>query len=169
MNDWSKYTGWGKLAGLLVVLPVVLYSAAIRPNVELHRTLREQTARVETARQDTLRQEFPAEREDEAGREVRNGTILHRLTPAMDSCGVTAERYTPLLLAREADAELYAGELVLSGGFIALTRLLDDIERHPPGGRLVSVRYAAAIDPQTRKKQLQMTLIFQQITPNEPL
>ncbi len=169
MNDWAKYTGWGKLAGLLVVLPVVIYSAAIRPNVELRRTVREQAARIETARQDTLRQEFPAEREDEAGHEIRTGTILHRLTPAMERFEVAAERYTPLPLAREADAELYAGELVLSGGFIALTRLLDEIERHPPGGRLVSVRYAAAADPQTRKKQLQMTLIFQQITPNEPL
>jgi hypothetical protein len=101
------------------------------------------------------------------GDAIRSGAVLHRLAPALERHGVAAERYTPCRLHAEAGAELCAGELLLSGDFLALTRLLEEIERGCTSERIVSVGYAAAIDPQSRKKKLQMTVVFQQITQNK--
>ncbi|MCD8185088.1 MAG: hypothetical protein LUD68_01095 [Rikenellaceae bacterium] len=166
MRGLAAYGGLLKLAGLLIGLPLVVYGWGIARTLELHRTLRQQAVLLQSAHADTIAGALPERTENaetDFGRTVKTGELLHRISPWLEQFGVTAERYTPYRLQREQEGELYAGELLLSGEFIPLTRLLERMESRKEE-RIVSVSYQTVVLPQNRKKQLQMTVIFQQIT-----
>ena len=169
MKGISGYIGLIRLIALLVLLPLLVWSWGIRPTAGLYRTVRAQALRIASAPPAEAAAPLPGAESSPESKEngVKSGMVLHRLAPTLDLYGVTAERYTPYCLHSEAGAELYAGELLLSGGFIPMTRLLAEIEKHPRPERIVSVRYASAIHPQSRKKQIQMTVVFQQAAQNE--
>lgn len=170
MKGISAYMGSVKLAGLLILLPLLVYSWGIRRTVELNRTVREQALRIESAQAGTTPGTFwqnePVGIDRGSGEAVKTGVVLHRITSGLEKHGATAERYTPYRLYSEAENELYAGELLLGGGFASLTRLLDELETEGKE-RIVSVTYRSAVLPENRKKQLQMTVVFQQITQTE--
>ena len=173
MKGLWKYNGLIQFAGLLVLLPLLIWNWGIHPTIDLRRNVREQTHQIATAQADTtgstpalLKPDQEAEATDNG---IKSGNMLYRLAPLLERYDVTAERYTPYCLHSDSGAELYAGELLLSGGFISLTRLLDELEKHSGSEQIVSVRYVAAVHPQTRRKQLQMTVVFQQITQNKRL
>lgn len=174
MKKPDRYTGYLKLAALLIAVPAVVYFGSLRNTFRLRSTFKENSLRLESmgsgARLSTTG--LHADNGTDKGLAdsgIRDGSVLHELGPALKRNGVTAESYTPYLLRQESDTGLYAGEMVLSGKFIPLTRLLDDMDELPCGANLVSVRYGLATNPRTRTKQLQMTLIFQQVTSNRNL
>ena len=168
MTDWKHYMGMGKLLALIVGLPLVAYSAGIGRTVELRRTVHEQADRIEQTRHTNTEpsaalEESPVRAETTA---IKDGRFLHLVSGRNGRAEVLTERYTPYQIRQEADAELYAGELVLSGDFRSLTRLLADIESHYTGN-IVSVEYRITEQPPQRRKKLLMTLIVQQITREE--
>jgi hypothetical protein len=173
MKYISGYAGLLKLVGLLLLLPLVVYAAGIKRTIDLNRTVKEQVVRIETARVDTVQKtEIPVDivvRTEADGSGVKSGAILYRAAPLLEQNGVATERYTPYLLYRTSDIELYAGELLLSGGFIPLVCLLDEWEKQKEEGQIVSAGFRTVVHPQSRKKQLQMTVVFQQATQTESL
>jgi hypothetical protein len=163
MNDWKRYGGLTRLLGLIVGLPLLVGSFGIRRTLEMRRTVDEQAERIEQVRTASLAPPVAvADTTPDAW--IRDGSFLRLV--GVDRPDVIPERYTPWLIRQQGDAGLYAGELVLSGRFIPMTRLLAEIESALPE-RIVSVGYRLNEQQPGRQKKLQMTLIVQQITENQ--
>lgn len=89
--------------------------------------------------------------------------ILARLAEALTRNHITVERYTPYLLARDGETDVYACEVLLRGSFKGLTRLLAEVEKDRSQGGLVSTDYRLMVNNQTRVKYLQLTLVIEQL------
>lgn len=165
MKKINGYTGLIKLVGLVFGLPLLIYLCGIRQTVDHYRTTQALSAQIESmqANRDVVKEKPLFEKNPEDSDAVKTGGILNRVTPLLERFEVKAESYTPYLLFRGDGAEVYAGELLLSGRFISLTGLLDELQKQLRDERIVSVTYRTAIHPKSRKKQLQTTVIFQQI------
>lgn len=164
MSGWRDWEGLIRAAGLVVGLPLLAALLAFGRTAGQRRTLREQAARIESARatEDQAPTQAPARTAPDIG--IRDGRLLHAI--GAERFGVSAERYTPILVRAEGTTELWVGELVLSGGFIPMTRLLKEIEAEHRGA-VVSVAYRLVEEPPARQKKLEMTLIVQQLTRDE--
>jgi hypothetical protein len=167
MNEWRNCAGAARLLGLIVGLPLLAGLLGLRGTIGRHRTIREQGERIEWLRTAAAGRPVPpndtlAPAAPRAG--IGSGSFL-RLVGAGHP-GVTTERYTPYRIRQQGAAELHAGELVLSGGFIPMTRLLAKIEATWPE-MIVSVGYRTEEQPPGRQKKLVMTLILQEFTDHE--
>lgn len=165
MNRLKNYTGLVRLLFLLIGVPLLAYTFGVKRTMGLwnrseeNRVMLESLKKVKT--ESTGFQVFP---DISVANSVRSGGLLQVLAESMHNHGITAERYTPYLIASESDSELYAGELVVTGGYIALTRFLAEAEKKEGIGRIVSADYRITEHPQSRKRSLTLTLILQQIT-----
>ena len=62
---------------------------------------------------------------------------------------------------------VHTARLTLTGGYTALVRLVDTLERTLPACRLRSLDWQTAADRRTRQMQLTLTLYIQQIVIKE--
>ena len=85
--------------------------------------------------------------------------LLERLDP--DS-SVRIVSYTPYLTRKGDDFTLCTAEIVLSGGFVPLLRILDATERELSGCRLLSSGFKTV--RRGRQTSLLLTLVVQQLT-----
>ena len=170
MKKYGKYEGLLKMALLLVGVPLMIYCLGIAKTVELKKELNnieKQIAGAESIPAGERKTASLAKRTAGAHHpsdDIRTGALLAAITPILRQYGTTAVNYTPYLLRQEGDMELYAAEIVLAGKFIPLTRTLRDIEELSGDYHIVSVAYKTETEPRSRKKQLKLTIIFQQIT-----
>lgn len=166
MTGWKNYTGIVKLLLLMVVVPLAVCLLGFRRSVALWQESRENGEMLISARSDTtsVRSLEVTPISLVNANILKNGELLNRLNPVMDSLRITAERYTPYLITREQGMEIYVGEIVLNGGYISLTRLLAETEGLSSAGQVVSAEYKTTENLQTRKRSLKLTLVLQQIT-----
>ena len=167
MKRAKNYEGAVKLFLLLIGTPLLVYWAGIRRTVSLWKAGRETGMLIEAARTDTVgsgivSERLPLVRDGE--NLLKSGGLLGVVTPLAERYGVSPEKYTPCLIRETEDAEIYAGELTLTGGYLPLTRMLAALEKLPGSVRIVSVEYRLGVRPRTRENVLQLTLVSQQIT-----
>ena len=75
--------------------------------------------------------------------------------------------YEPLVTAEQDGVAVHTARLTLTGGYTALVRLVDTLERTLPACRLRSLDWQTAADRRTRQMQLTLTLYIQQIVIKE--
>lgn len=73
------------------------------------------------------------------------------------------DSYTPTLSYKSNGFTIYTGELVLSGPFTDLTKLMSKLENEGRGYKIASVKYKTVNDVRSRNVKLQMTIIIQQV------
>ncbi len=158
------------MATLLIGVPLMIWLLGISKTTELNREVENTEKLIAQAEQEAANASGSgsADRRSadalQQGDDIHTGALLGKLMPILQESKVTAVNYTPYLLQKEDNIELYAAEVVLTGRFIPLTEVLMAIEEAPNGYRVVSAVYKTETDLRTRTKQLRLTIIFQQIT-----
>ncbi len=149
------------LTGLLVAAPWLVYNVAISDTVKLNRELKH--ARREIAQLQRQKRDAPA-----MVVETASGLDNGELIPSIMDCDAGGRcavvRYTPYITENHDGLAVHTAELVLSGGYTDLVRLVERAETGDPGSRLVSAAFRSVRQRQRRQTQLQVTLILQQIT-----
>lgn len=164
MKQLQTYMGLLKIIGLLVIIPLLVYILAVSKTINAYQKLKTQERLLATVQIDRT----GADRSDiliaamEDG--VKTGAVIKSITKHMPSGDITTESYTPTLVYKGGDMEVYTGEIVLSGGFSGLTSLLNRIENDSRGYRIASVHYKTVSDPRNQNSRLMMTITLQQIT-----
>ena len=97
---------------------------------------------------------------------LNNGVLLERIGKEVESNGVKIVKYTPYLTREEGKLLVHTGELVLSGNFVSLLRVMHRVEIDEGLGRIVSVGFRLFRDRAKKERQLRMTLVVQQLTVN---
>lgn len=162
MTPAAKYSGIVKLLVVLVVAPILVLGFSIKRNVALKISVAEQNEKIETIYKNNI----PAGNIEEIsifGQWLKNGGLLNMVDPLADIYGITVESYTPYLTGSDGGAELYGGELILSGDFKSLVQFLDSIEKQPNNTNIISTGYLMHEMPQVQKKSLFMTIVFQEV------
>lgn len=166
MSAWEKYRGLAYLAGLLVVVPWLVYSFAIAGTVRLGRELKrteKEIALLESGRSvDTGGEAIVAR----GASGLQDGGVISRMMDCEAGGRCAVVRYTPYITETREGLSVHTAELTLSGGYADLLRLVERVETQAGGGRLVSAMFRSVRQRQRRQTQLQVTLILQQITEN---
>ena len=170
MKKYGKYEGMLKIAVLLIGVPLMIWWLGISQTTELNRMVKDTEKLISQAERGAAKaggtgsqDRRPADN-PQHGDDIYTGALLGKMMPILREYQVIAVNYTPYLLRKEDNMELYAGEVILAGRFIPLTEVLKAIEETPDGCRVISATYKAETDPRSRKRQLRLTIIFQQIT-----
>jgi len=94
---------------------------------------------------------------------IRSGLLIERLLPAMEAAGVAVVKYSPCVTSSEGGLNIHTAELLLSGGFVPMVRVIDDLEKQLPGCKLVSVNFHSIRRQYNRPARLEASLVVQQI------
>jgi hypothetical protein len=153
------------LALLLVVIPVLVCSLGIKKTMALRETYRNNQAAVENARismasAQPRRQDGFAPGADVVG----SGGVLNLIAADLAENGLRCERYTPYAVEKNSTAQVYAAQIVLSGAFIPLTKMVRSMEREGVPWQILSVEYESYIDGKTRARGLRMSVLILQIS-----
>ncbi len=167
MKKWKEHRGLLKLVGIVVMVPLVAWFFGFRQTVRLWR---ECESRQETISRLSVNEPGKVTRLPEnevTGKQVlNNGVLLERIGKEVESNGVKIVKYTPYLTREEGRLLVYTGELVLSGNFVSLLRVMHRVEIDEGLGRIVSVGFRLFHDRAKKERQLRMTLVVQQLTVN---
>lgn len=163
MRQLYTYMGLLKIIGLLVITPLMIYVLAVNKTVSMYQKMKTQEKALSVMQIDSLKSSgkdvWIATNDD-----VKTGTVIKSITKHIPSGNTTTESYSPTLIYKGGDMEVYTGEIVLSGGFNGLTSVLNRIENDSRGYRIASVHYRTVSDPRNQISKLMMTIILQQIT-----
>ncbi len=157
----SRYKGLLYLAGLIVAAPWLVYNLAIADTVKLDRELKR--AKGEIAQLQGQKRDAPA-----MIAETASGLDNGELIPFIMDCEVgercAVVKYTPYITESRDGLAVHTAELVLSGGYADLVRLVERAETGASGSRLVSAAFRSVRQRQRKQTQLHVTLVLQQIT-----
>ncbi len=142
----SRYKGLAYLIGLVVVAPWLAYNLAIAKTVGQAREARR--AGREIVMLESRSVDTPVVKSEP---KLGNGAIMARV--AGGGCEVV--KYTPYITDSRDGLTVHTAEMVVSGGYTDLVRLVERVEKE---SRLVSVMFGST------KNGLQATLILQEIT-----
>ncbi|MDR1755731.1 MAG: hypothetical protein LBR65_02065 [Culturomica sp.] len=158
----KRYIGHLKLAGWLVIAPLLVWQLTLKNTLSLQRECRRMEKELEQLQRTP--ENSPATLTlSGAGAAVSSGEILNRLRERIEKNRVTVERYTPFFTESEKEFEVYTGELVLSGAFIPLVRLLDFMEGEECPGKVVSSHFRLETDRRSRAERLLLTVLVQEV------
>lgn len=163
MRQLYTYMGLLKIIGLLVITPLMIYVLAVNKTVSMYRKMKTQKKVLTVMQIDSLKSSGKDIR-IATNDDVKTGTVIKSITKHITSGNITTESYTPTLIYKGADMEVYTGEIVLSGGFNGLTSVLNRIENDSRGYRIASVYYRTVSDPRNPISKLMMTVIMQQVS-----
>lgn len=165
MKAWKEHRGLLKLVGIIVMVPLVAWFFGFRQTVRLWREceVRQETiSRLSTSGSGKMTRLPGGEL---TGKQVlNNGILLERIGKDVESNGVKIVKYTPYLTREEGKLLVHTGELVLSGNFVSLLRVMHRVELDEGLGRVVSVGFRLFRDRAKKERQLRMTLVIQQLT-----
>lgn len=162
MRQLYTYMGLLKIIGLLVISPLMIYILAVNKTVNMHQKVKTQEEILSVMQSDSIKstgKDIWIETNDD----VKTGAVIKGITMHMPSGNITTESYTPTLIYKGGDMEVYTGEIVLAGGFNGLTSLLHRIENDSRAYRIASVHYKTVSDPRNQNSRLMMTVILQQV------
>ena len=167
MKKWKEHRGLLKLVGIVVMVPLVAWFFGFRQTVRLWREceLRQETISRLSVNEPGKVTRLP-ENEVTGKQVLNNGVLLERIGKEVESNGVKIVKYTPYLTREEGKLLVHTGELVLSGNFVSLLRVMHRVEIDEGLGRIVSVGFRLFRDRAKKECQLRMTLIVQQLTVN---
>lgn len=155
-----QYRGVVLLALLTVVLPWGVWRFALRDTFGVWRDCRRLSARLEHLAPASIRE--PVSRP--GGRElILSGGLLDTVRRTAAGTAVQIAAYEPLVSEQRDGIAVHTAQLILTGGYSALVRVIDQLERTLPQCRLRSLEWRATLDRRTRKTQLMLTLHIQQI------
>ncbi len=158
----KRYIGHLKLAGWLVIAPWLVWQLTLKNTLALQRECGRMEKELEQLQQ--MPENNPAGLTlSSAGASVSSGEILNRLRERIEKNRVTVERYTPFFTESEKELEVYTGELVLSGTFIPLLRVLDFMEGQECPGKVVSGTFRLETDRRSRAERLLLTVWVQEV------
>lgn len=95
---------------------------------------------------------------------LNNGVLLGQLERPIRNNEVKMVKYTPYLTREEGKLQVHTGELVLSGSFISLLKVMHYMEKEGHPGKIVSAGFRLFDDRAKKERQLRMTLVVQQLT-----
>ena len=90
--------------------------------------------------------------------------LLGLLERPLRDNGVKMVKYTPYLPREVGKLQVHTGELVLSGSFTSLLRVMHYMEKEGQPGKIVSAGFRLFDDRAKKERQLRMTLVVQQLT-----
>lgn len=162
MKQLNLYTGIIKIMGLLVLLPFVAYMLAISKTVSMYRNLKAQEQLLYSTQNisDNSPEKIVALNDNE---DVKSGAVIKILNTHMVDNSTMTDSYTPTLSYKSNGFAIYTGELILSGPFIDLTKLMSKLENGGRGYKIASVKYKTVNDVRSRNVKLLMTIIIQQV------
>lgn len=159
-----KYRGVVMLAALAVALPWTAWHFALQDTLDAWRDCGKLAARLENLAPEASGTAAPRP----GGRElVLSGGLLDTVRRAAAESKVRVAGYEPLVTAEHDGVAVHTARLTLTGGYTALVRLVDTLERTLPACRLRSLDWQTAADRRTRQTQLTLTLYIQQIVLKE--
>ncbi|MDL2319682.1 hypothetical protein LJC45_00925 [Alistipes sp. OttesenSCG-928-B03] len=163
MTGAGKYKGLLYLAALLVVVPWFVYRVAIADTVRMKRELK-QTQREIVRLQNQSRSEGAATGAIAGNAlELQSGGLIPRITDCEADARCTVVKYTPYVTESRDGLAVHTAELVLSGTYADLVRLVERAETQLASCRLVSANFKSIRQRQRKPTQLQVTLVLQQI------
>ncbi len=167
MKKWKEHRGLLKLVGIVVMVPLVAWFFGFHQTVRLWREceLRQETISRLSVNEPGKVTRLP-ENEVTGKQVLNNGVLLERIGKEVESNGVKIVKYTPYLTREEGKLLVHTGELVLSGNFVSLLRVMHRVEIDEGLGRIVSVGFRLFRDRAKKERQLRMTLVVQQLTVN---
>ena len=165
MRAWNEHRGLLKLVGMIVTVPLVAWFFGFRQTVGIWRECKARQATIDrlSASESGSTTRLPGN--EVTGKQVlNNGIILQRIEESVENNGVKIVKYTPYLTREEGRLRVHTGELVLSGSFVSLLRVMHHVETGEGLGRIVSTGFRLFRDRAKKERQLRMTLVIQQLT-----
>ena len=158
----EKYKGLLYLAGLVIVVPYLVFSLAISDNVRMGR----ETKKIE---RETEALKAKAGQSGSSAVNIINRSDLTRdaisdIMGMVGSARCNVVKYTPYITESRDGLTVHTNELTVSGRYSDLLKLTAAVENGLPGLRLVSTSFRTVRQRQKKEVQLHMTLILQQIT-----
>ena len=165
MRAWNEHRGLLKLVGMIVMVPLVAWFFGFCQTVSIWRECKARQATIDrlSASESGSPTRLPGN--EVTGKQVlNNGIILQRIGESVENNGVKIVKYTPYLTREEGHLQVHTGELVLSGSFVSLLRVMHHVETGEGLGRIVSAGFRLFRDRAKKERQLRMTLVIQQLT-----
>lgn len=166
MTVRNKYKGLIYLMGLVIVLPLSVYRIAIDENIRMSiQTIKYEkevaVLKAKTGMEDVGR--TPLVHSSEV---LQSGILVPEIIDSEAGTRCRVVKYTPYIVENRDGMTVYTAELVISGSYTDLLRLMAKMENNKQGCLLVSASLRSISQRQKKEKELHMTLILQQITQN---
>ena len=164
MKEWKQHKGFLQLIGLIVIVPLVAWGFGFRQTVKLWRESNDRQEMVGhlSESRSGVGNELPG---SVSGKQIlNNGVLLGQLEQPIRDNEVKMVKYTPYLTREEGKLQVHTGELVLSGSFISLLKVMHYMEKEGHPGKIVSAGFRLFDDRAKKERQLRMTLVVQQLT-----
>lgn len=161
MNNWLKRNkNTAYLLALLLLLPLFTYSFALSNYFRLRREVKQQETEIVA-----LRQQDPLKTDEiQASTDLLfSGELIDRLNNVVAQRNLKILHYTPRISVSEKTGALYTAEATISGNYLQVTRLIDYIETSFKQCRIISVCYFIVSTGYKGSKELQCTIVIQQI------
>ena len=149
----KEYTGLVKLSVLVVVLPLFVWSFALKRSVGLWKRYTAEKVKSEQLSEQKLPLPNETKQEEIGGSLLVDGKLLD----GRENVGVVS--YLPVVLHKEGKYCLYAGELVLAGRYGGLLRFMDVLETEMPSVKIVSAGFRLFKERYNDKPELHLALI----------
>lgn len=165
MSALSKYKGAFYLILLLAVLPLVVWSMALRDTAVKYRDYRKDRGILEQLQSRPV----PAAKEAAGGATgdgeelVASGKFIEAISRTADRNNVAIERYTPYLTYEGNGIEIMTANLEVTGDFSAIVRLLEFIERDISQCRVISLDFKSSKERRSGNIKLTAGILVQQI------
>ena len=165
MKNKKQHREFIRLAGMVILLPLIAWLLGFRQTVAMWREYRNRQTEVERLRLSDADKQTGLSQEGIGYRQILNNAfLLERLSETAKENRVTTIKYRPYLTREEGKLRIYTGELMLSGGFISLLKVMHHIEQDKELGKIVCSEFEVIEDRTKKEKQLRMTLVIQQLT-----
>lgn len=158
LNAYSRQV---MLLGAVIFAPLLVWQLTIRDAVPQYNTYREMQREIITLEKTSdLKYTEQLPKHESL---ISNGDILEKIKHSCTVNNIAIIRYTPLLTASEKNWKAYSGELVLSGSYVSLLRLMHYMEHKLSACNLLSAGFLLYTEPRSRQRSLRLTLILRQI------
>lgn len=161
-----KYRGALLLTLLVLVLPWTAWRFALRDTFDAWRDCRRITAQL-ASMTPAAEGGKPSADVAQGAELVLSGLLLDSVRQAAANAAVQVAGYEPLVTLQQDGMAVHTAQLILTGGYTALVRVVAELERTLPRCRLRSMVWRTAIDRRARRTQLILTLYIQQIVLKE--
>ncbi|MDR0939411.1 MAG: hypothetical protein LBN29_08685 [Mediterranea sp.] len=159
----NNYTGYIKLACLLILCPLLIWELSLKKTYQLYRDGKRLDAQIEAIGQAPPANAPSAAVANTATPLLSNGKLLDIVKSVKGDVEIAG--YTPSLINENGGDKLYRGTLTLRGGFIPLVKAMQAIEKEQLPIKLSSAAFAAVKPPgqERRVREVELTLSYLQI------